>query len=229
MAHYFFVRWNAYKKLVDFNYMDHVGLFGCLAEEIGARFGGPVDILDIGCGDAAPLNKWLSHLDIGHYSGVDEAANALELASEKLTALEIPHRLFPGELTEVLPSLERQYDVIIMSFCLHHFDTPKRKEWVLAQCRRLLRPGGIMAMIDVVTEEAESRDDFLSRCELRIKASYTELDEEELDIILTHIWAADFPESFSTFQRIGGQAGFDAVDEAMRDQTGMHRLITFSA
>ncbi len=229
MAHYFFVRWNAYQKLVDFNYMDHAGLFGRLAEEIESRFDAPISILDVGCGDAAPLDKWLGHLDISHYAGIDEATNALEMARTKLQSRGIPHSLHPGELTAVLPTLERKFDVIIMSFSLHHFDSPERKKGVLAQCRRLLKPGGMAAIIDVVKQEGESRNDFLGRCDRRIKAVYEELTAEELDIILHHIWEADFPESFSTFQEIGKQAGYTRVDQTMLDQTGMHGLITMAA
>jgi len=223
-----FSEWQAYKKLVDNDYMYHSEFFGCLAEEISKRFDQPVDILDIGCGDAAPLKKWLSRVDINHYTGIDEAVNALAQAEENLLSTGIPHRLYPGELTDVLPGIDDRFDIIIMSFFLHHFESPERKTMVLEQCRKRLKPNGFVAIVDVVNEPGESREHYLGRCDKRIRSVYKTLNPEEIDILLTHIWKLDFPESLSSYKQIGNQAGYGDVRSLMLDRTGMHGLITFT-
>lgn len=218
-----FEKWRAYEKLVENDYMGHARFFQRLEEEVKRRFGKPVAILDLGCGDASPIRDVLKRLDVQRYCGVDDSVTALAKAEINLALLEIPYRLYSRDLLDVLPSLPEQYDLIVASYSFHHMGARGTKERVLRECRRVLSPNGLVVVIDVFLREGESREAYLHRWEGNARAAFTDLDEEEMTTLIDHVWSCDFPESLSTYEELGARAGYDRVVSLAEDD--LNRLV----
>jgi ubiquinone/menaquinone biosynthesis C-methylase UbiE len=229
MADALFEEWRAYQKLVENDYMYHRSFFGRLKDEIRQCFARPVSILDIGCGDASPILPMLEALKPGLYCGADQSETALSMAKMSLASLDIPSHLFPGDLLETLPTLNGSFDVVVASFCFHHLETAEIKQKVLAECRRLLHPEGLLAVIDVFHEEGETRAEYLQRWVGFAQQSYTALNPAEMTLLVDHARSLDFPETLSTYRSLGRAAGFDQFDVLLVDKENFNHLVTLKA
>jgi len=169
----------------------------------------------------------LKRLEVERYCGVDDSAKALAKADKNLASLEIPYRLYTGDLLGVLQRLPEHYDVIVASYSFHHMDTRETKERALRECLRVLSPTGIVVVIDVFLRERESREAYLHRWESNARAAFTALNDEEMTTLIDHVWGCDFPESLSTFEGIAARVGYDRVVSLADD--GLNRLVALEA
>ena len=225
MADPLFDEWRAYQKLVDNDYMGHLGFFRRLESEIRHRFDKPVTVLDLGCGDVSPIRKLLQNVDIRHYHGVDESETALSRAGECLSSLDLSFELQHGDLQEVRQQLSDQYDVILASFSLHHLQSVDDKQKVLLGCRRNLRHEGVVVIIDVFPSGGQNREQYLDEWEGLARDTFTALDEMEMSMLLDHARACDFPESVSVYREMAAGAGYASVSCLERDVTGHYRML----
>jgi len=221
-----FDEWRAYQKLLEHDYMYHVAFFSRLQHEIQKRFNGPIAVLDLGCGDVSPIRPMLEDLDISLYCGIDQSETALSKAEANLASLDIPSRLYPGDLLDTLRTLTGRFDVIVASFSLHHLQTVEAKKQVLEECRRVLNPAGLVAIIDVFHAEDETREDYLHRWVDFAENSYVALDDAEITSLVNHVQSNDFPETLSTYQSIGRAAGYDKFEILMQDREKLNHLVT---
>lgn len=104
---------------------------------------GKLDMLDIGCGNGALLFALSDRLKSG--KGVDESAGIIERA--KIKNAENTHINFTKIDGPVLPFLDNSFDVVtsLMSFRYLDWDP------LLAEIKRVMRPGGKFLIIDMVT------------------------------------------------------------------------------
>ena len=79
---------------------------------------------------------------------VDATAAMLEQGREHLPPNVIAMR---GDAA-ALPFLDRSFDIVVSRFAVHHFERP---EVALAEMRRCLRPGGRLAIADLVADHEE--------------------------------------------------------------------------
>jgi len=143
--------------------MGHAQFFRRLLTEIKERFRQPVAILDLGCGDTTPIQSLLQNVRVEQYCGLDQSDTALAFAEAQLAPSGISYRLVAGDILESVDRIAGPFDLIIASFSLHHLQEPVSKQAMLDSGRRILKPGGIFAIIDVFLDEDESRDDYLDR------------------------------------------------------------------
>jgi len=228
MGDQLFEEWQVYEKLLIHDYMDHRSFFTRLQAEIVRRFEHPVAILDLGCGDLTPILPMLSNMSLCKYVGIDESDAALALASRRLEELQVPGRLVKGDLLCSLAEIEESFDVILASFSLHHLAEPADKRRTLKAGRQRLRAGGIFALIDVFSAEAESRERYLERWIKHAENNYVELQAHEKELLFNHVRARDFPVSQATFQALGRQAGLENFDVLLEDRARMNALVTFA-
>jgi SAM-dependent methyltransferase len=221
-----FDEWSAYQKLLAHDYMYHLAFFNRLKHEIQKRFSGPIAILDLGCGDVSPIRPMLEDLDVSLYCGVDQSETALSKAETNLASLDIPSRLYPGDLMDTLRTLTGRFDVIVASFSLHHLETAEAKEQVLEECRRVLAAAGLVAIIDVFHAEGETREEYLRRWVDFAKKSYKALDQAEMTSLVDHVQSNDFPETLSMYQFIGRAAGYGKFKVLMQDREKLNHLVT---
>ena len=203
-----FDEWTTYEKVVANDYMHHQVFFAALTHEISVGLKEPLSIIDVGCGDCACVLPLLRSIGVNSYTGIDLSETALARARTGLEAAGVPFALRCGSMLEELQRLDVEVSLAIASFSLHHLELPEKRQ-VLEECRRLLEPGGMLAVIDVFMEEGESRQDYHLRWEANARSSFQTLAPAELEELLAHVRACDIPETFSCYEELGQAVGFD--------------------
>lgn len=104
---------------------------------------GPIDLLDIGCGNGALLYALRDRINSG--IGVDESGGIIERA--RIKNAENKHVSFQKINGPVLPFPDNSFDAVtsLMSFRYLDWDP------LLAEIKRVMRPGGKFLIIDMVT------------------------------------------------------------------------------
>ncbi len=97
----------------------------------------PERILEVGCG----TGHWLEELSplTRHMHGLDFSSGMLRQARQRSEPFHLTH----GRANQ-LPFANASFDLVFCVNAFHHFDQPAV---VIAEARRLLRPGGAFAMI----------------------------------------------------------------------------------
>lgn len=102
----------------------------------------PIDVLDVGTGSGyvACLLAELGH----RVTGIDLAEGMLEIAREHATRLANPPRILPGDAVD--PDFPAGgFDAVVGRYVMW---TLREPDQAVARWRRLLRPGGTVAMVD---------------------------------------------------------------------------------
>ncbi len=114
-------------------------------------------MLEIGCGPGYALVEIARAAGPnGRAVGVDLAEGMCRLARGRLTREGLPGRaeVVHGDAS-CLPLATGSFDGAFMSFVLELFDTPQIP-FVLAECRRVLRPGGRLVVVSLSKEGPDS-------------------------------------------------------------------------
>jgi ubiquinone/menaquinone biosynthesis C-methylase UbiE len=105
-------------------------------------------VLDVACGpgivSAALAEKARAVV------GVDLTRRMLENARRRCAAAGLANVAFVEGSAEALPFAAAAFDVVVTRLSIHHFKEPGR---VLADMRRVLRPGGKLVLADVVSAD----------------------------------------------------------------------------
>jgi SAM-dependent methyltransferase len=131
---------------------------------------GPDDVLLDVAGGAGHVAR---HLGAGFAVVVDLTREMLQ-AGVKAGRRDVV--FVEGDAT-ALPFADEQFDVVVCRFAFHHFDEPAR---AAAEMARVARPGGTVAVVDMVSEPGENgaRHNELER--LRDPSHTRALEEQEL-------------------------------------------------
>lgn len=221
----FFDTWNTYHKVVAGDYMFHSEIGAELKSLLRAKFGSrPFTMLDLGCGDAAPLVPSLEGLPLKRYQGVDLSEAALALAKENLKALPCPVELAHKDILAALAE-DVIYDVVYSSFALHHLPTWQKAEFFRLAAQRLDK-GGLLLLVDVVRAEDETLDVYYERYCGWLRSSFSALDGNEKNLICDHIVNNDLPDPFSVLQTQAQAVGLRVNLHSVRH--GWHWLMCFT-
>ncbi len=205
----FFDTWATYEKVVAGDYMHHRRFFARIVDDCRERRqpDEALDILDLGCGDAIPVLPLVEQLNVGSYTGADPSEAALKLARQNLSHLQHEVELHDCTMEEALDFLEGPYDLILLSFSLHHLPAAEKLS-VLSRCRSLLSKDGAVAVVDVFLDDDESRENYLKRWEQDSRARFIALAPQEIDQLVAHVNESDIPETLDTMRSIATQAGY---------------------
>jgi len=102
------------------------------------------DVLDVGCGTGLLLEYLLACNPRPRGVGIDQSREMLDIARRRLAEYDVELR--PGE-AERLPVADCSMDLVTLASVLHYV---KRPSAVCAEARRVLRPGGTLAIVDYV-------------------------------------------------------------------------------
>lgn len=109
---------------------------------------GPVrSILDVGAGTGTGTLGLLQHFTDAHAWAVDESPEMLDRLSGRLAELGLADRVSTvrANLDESVPDVE-PVDLVWASASLHHLANPER---TLAELAMVIRPGGLMAVVEM--------------------------------------------------------------------------------
>ena len=183
--------------------LDHVA--DVVAERPGAT------ILDLGTGTgtvaAAALARWTQVRVIG----VDSSARMLSLAEAAAAAVPAPDRFRPIQADAAsLPLPDASVDAVTSSFVLQLVDVRR----ALAEAHRVLRPGGVLAVVTWVGPDAPfepdlALDDALDELEIDVP---DEDDEDEDDGTPGHFATAD---ELAELVRGAGFGGLEVAESAL--------------
>jgi len=227
IAEHFFDEWSTYEKVVANDYMHHRDFFAALADHIATEFDRPLSVVDLGCGDGQPAALLSQRFKIEKYVGIDQSIAAIDRARQLLSSLAIPFELHSATILDSLQRLDGQFDLGLASFSLHHLD-PGEKQAALNECRRLLKPGALLAIVDVFLEEGESRENYVRRWENNARSAFRALTPDEADEIVEHMRSCDIPESVTSYRRFAKTAGFHSTKSLRQDTERLNRLVVIS-
>jgi ubiquinone/menaquinone biosynthesis C-methylase UbiE len=107
-------------------------------------------VLELGCGDGGALVTLARAVGpAGEVAGLDLSPEMIRRASARLgrEGLAGQTKLVVGDASSI-PFADASLDALFMSFTLELFDTPEIP-LVLAECRRVLRPGGRIGVVSL--------------------------------------------------------------------------------
>lgn len=102
-------------------------------------------LLDVGCGVGSITLDLAELVAPGETVGIDQDASQLELARAAAASRGIASARFEAANVYTLPFLDASFDVVLAHTLLIHLSDPLR---ALREFRRVLRPGGLVAISD---------------------------------------------------------------------------------
>ncbi|UUO07521.1 class I SAM-dependent methyltransferase [Blastopirellula sp. J2-11] len=189
-----FEQWELYDAVIQHDYMQHETLATAIVEYAQQRkVTGRA--LDLGCGDSYLASMSLGKLPLTEYVGVDLSESALSRAEQRWATSPINGTLAQSDFATFLPQqMEASFDIVLGSYSIHHF-SQDRKQWLLEQISRVLKPTGCFVWSDVVRTEEETYAQSVERLATRMRTEWDQLSSRQLDLAIEHIRAADFPET----------------------------------
>ena len=227
VQNYFRSSWSIYQEIVQLNYMDHEPIYNAIHQYLITHYPHPFSLLELGCGDASWSALALKGTAIETYTGVDLAPTGLELAAANLLTLNCSVQLQQQEMQQYLASCPSQFDLILVSFALHHLPAGEKQQF-LEQCWHHLNPGGTLLLIDVFCREGESRPEYLTRYCGHIKREWQLLTPQTITAVTEHISSSDFPESVATVSTWSRKIGFEPVKLLYLGTQEVHTALALS-
>jgi ubiquinone/menaquinone biosynthesis C-methylase UbiE len=136
-------------------------------------------VLDVGCGPGVALREYASMRRI-RACGIDYSENMVEAARRNLaeTAPDLEVELQVASVTE-LPYREGEFDVVTSHRCLMALLDWGRQQDALHQIHRVLKPGGLLVMMEGTFEGIDRLNQY------RLRFGLPEIDPSGKDRLLT--------------------------------------------
>ena len=198
--------WATYQKVINNNLMFHRETLNAVRTLLESRTG-PLNVLDLGCGDATHIGKVLNPGQVAKYCGCDLSPYALDVARKNLEPFGISVNLLCRDMVAVLREAPaNHFDVVYSGYALHHLSI-EEKQTFFTQCRRTLRANGYVILVDVMLEEGQARPAYLDSYNGMVATRWKALTKHERDQVQEHIRNCDFPETPTVIQTLASNAG----------------------
>ena len=185
----------------------------------------PLQVLDIGCGDALPLlPHLLSHGKI-NYTGYDLSGPALQIAAANLSAISGNKTLKEGDMLTLLQEETNMFDLIISSFAIHHLQDDEKNK-LLKNCYSHLKPKGKMIYTDIFIIRQPNRETYINEYFDNIRSNWILMSHEEKQPIFDHVSQFDFPSQLKKTISYCNDLGFTASIVLQPDR--WHTMILLS-
>lgn len=224
--HIFRKTWSTYQKVISNNFMFHREISIAVKQLLDTRTA-PLRLLDLGCGDASHFAGILRPGQVAEYCGCDLYPYALDDARENLKPFGMPVNLLCRDMIAVLQEAPGQhFDLVYCGYALHHLPIEGKRTF-FGECRRTLREGGCIVLVDVMREPGQERPDYLDSYNRTVATQWDALSPEERDQVQEHIRNCDFPETPETIRELAQHAGL--TDVLRLDKHTWHEAWRFQA
>lgn len=220
IGNFFDSRWNAYRDFLNLDLLNHKDLFQQLANHIQHHLPKDYSFLDLACGDCEPAGKLLKIIPAKSYVGVDIASEVLKLSFQNLKHFKGQTKLIPLDFTLYLEQPGESFDLILLSYSLHHLKTEDKKRCI-ENARKKLNPGGFLAIIDGMRLKNQSREDWLELCYNYMENKSEGKCPESCRIVKAHMIEADIPEEGVDYLRMAGESGFSRSELNLDESSGL--------
>jgi len=221
MSNTMFDEWNLYARILANNYMRHRDIAAVVREHL-AVLDRSCRVLDLGCGDGWMARECLRNTRVLRFVGVDSSADAIARAQACPPAGCEPDNagldLHCEDVVTALPALPAgEFDLVLSSYCLHHFSQPRKRE-ILRQIRRVLTADGSFIWTDLARHSQQTRDTYLQSVFHMIRQDYRTLGPEEIEETVAHIANSDYPEEEQWMLATARECGFALARALLRDE-----------
>ena len=145
-------------EAVDYDAMDHGAVNRVFVDDFlaawqaaaacGSMADGETDVLDVGTGTAQVPIELCRRDETFAVMAIDLAAEMLKVARRNVALAELEPRIRLDRVdAKSLPFADRSFDAVISNSIVHHIPDPVL---VLAEMRRVLRPGGLLFVRDLL-------------------------------------------------------------------------------
>jgi ubiquinone/menaquinone biosynthesis C-methylase UbiE len=107
----------------------------------------PQRILDVCVGTATSSILVASHNAKNHILGIDVSDEMLAVARRKIAQKELANLEVQNMSATAMQFPDNSFDVVMVSFALHEFETELREK-VFLEVSRVLKPGGMFCVVD---------------------------------------------------------------------------------
>ena len=216
-----FDEWGLFSRIIANNYMRHCDLSMVIRDFLARRVR-PCRVADLGCGDGWMARECLRSSRVLRYVGIDTSADALTRVRGCPPPGSDPENvqidLCRDDVLTSLPSLpDGEFDLVLSSYCLHHFSQPQ-KQAVLRQIRRVLAPGGTFIWTDLVRQTQQTRDTYLELLVHDMRANRPALRSDEVEEAVAHVSSWDYPEEEQWMLDTARESGLSLARTLLRDE-----------
>jgi cyclopropane fatty-acyl-phospholipid synthase-like methyltransferase len=190
----FFDAQETYVTVIRENYLQHREIVHWVLACCKRRFGHPIRILELGCGDAYLVSRLIEDIAVASYTGIDLSANALDSARASLSERVPDVTLIQGDIVAEIRSIRGVYDLILAGYMLHHLQHAVKAK-VLSALSSRVAMDGILILYDVTMAEGDTRETYHERSLAHFDAHWSALSRGQFGEVRKHILAYDFPES----------------------------------
>jgi SAM-dependent methyltransferase len=200
--------WGTYQKVISNNLMFHREISTAVRKLLATRRE-PLNVLDLGCGDAAHIGKILNPGQVAEYYGCDLSPYALDVARVNLEPFGIRVNLLCRDMIAVLREAPGDhFDVVYSGYALHHLPIGDKQAF-FTECRRTLRDNGCVILVDVMREEGQARQAYLDDYNGAVATQWDALTLHERNQVQEHIRNCDFPETPTSLRLLAKNAGLE--------------------
>ena len=212
-----FEQWELYYAIIRHNHMLHHDLPPRLNERF-TQLSKPLQVLDLGSGDGYMAYQSLRGMGGVEYHAVDLSADALKRLDAETPDWNGRKQMHVGDFSSVLPTFSAaSYDLVFANYSLHHLSTAQKSD-LLTEIDRVLKQEGLFVWTDVVLNEDENREEYLSRL-ANVMRGWDGLTPQQQERGIQHIRDCDFPEKLSWMMAELTQLGWSCEAELIRDAT----------
>jgi SAM-dependent methyltransferase len=216
-----FDQWSLYARILASNYMRHRDL-SVVVREFLAGLGRSCRVVDLGCGDGWMASECLKTTRVIRYVGIDTSSDAIARVRACPPAGSDPDNaridLYCEDVFTALAALPAgEFDLVLSSYCLHHFSQPQKQD-VLRQIRRVLTPDGCFIWTDLARYSQQTHDTYLKLLVHDMRQNSPALSSEEVEEAVAHVSSSDFPEEEQWMLDTARECGFSVARALLRDE-----------
>jgi len=223
----FLKNWVTFRKIIENDNMSHSDGYTKLREILIKEMKKPFSFLDLACGDAYYSSKILKGTRAEKYTGIDVSAEALSLAKEEFTNLEVQARFEKADFINFTDFVDTPVDVIWVGFSVHHLDTSGKLRF-MKKVKGALSNGGLFLVFEPIFLEGENRRLYFERFKQTFYMHWKGLNKEETEALLEHVRESERPETRNNWIMLGKEAGFNQAEKVFSEKTGLYEIFKYS-